>query len=110
MTVDYGSLNPYDFVIYLSAGIPTHLNDNPTLIYKEGVYYNIPNEYGENDWSITYKEQQQCLFRHFKTNRRYTHKYKFIIYEKQGTLYCDIDIRGNNSMIHSIYFTSIEQK
>lgn len=109
LTVDYGVLNPNDFVIYLSAGIPIHLNENPTLIYKEGVCYDIPNEYGENDWIITYKGQLQCLFRHFKTDRRYTHKYRFIIYEKQDTFYCDIDIRGKNSMFHSIHFTSIEQ-
>lgn len=105
LTVDYRGLNPNDFAIYLSAGIPIQLNENPILIYKEGVYYDIPNEYGENDWIITYKGQQQCLFRHFKTNRRYTHKYKFIVYEKQDTLYCDIDIRGKNRMFHTIHFS-----
>ena len=109
LAVDYGALNPYDFVIYMSAGIPIYLNDNPTLIYKEGVYHNIPNEYGENDWIITYKGQLQCLFRHFKTNKKYTHEYKFTFYEKRDTLYCDIDIRGNNSLFYSVHFTSSEQ-
>lgn len=107
LTLDCGALNPHDIVIYLSTGIPIHLNDNPTLIYKEGVHYTIPNEYGENDWIIIYKGQLQCMFRHFKTNSRYIHKYKFIIYEKQDTFYCDINIRGKNSMLHSIQFTPI---
>lgn len=110
--MDYGVLNPNDFEIYLSiysedASIITY--KNPILIYKEGVYYNIPNEYGENDWIIIYKGQQQCKFRHFKTNRRNTHKYKFVFYEKQDTLYCDIDIRGKNSMKHTFHFTAIDK-
>ena len=105
LTVDYGELNPNDFEIYLS--IFPEIRDKP--IYKEEVYYDIPNEYGENDWVIIYKGQQQCKFRHFKTNRRYAHKYKFIVYEKQDTIYCDIDIRGKNTIKHTFHFTAIEQ-
>jgi len=102
--VDYGELNPNDFEIYLS--IFPEINDR--LIYKAGVYHDIPNEYGENDWIIIYKGKQQCQFRHFKTNRRYTHKYKFAFYKKEDTFYCDIDIRGKNRMQDTSYFIAIE--
>lgn len=95
--VDCGTLYPNDFEIYLSAGLPLRCNDNLTIIYKNGSYYEIPNEYGENDWLIVYKGQKQCWFRHFKTNRRNTHKYKFAFFEKHDTLFCAIDIRGNNA-------------
>ncbi len=104
LTVDYGALSPNDFEIYLS--IFPEIRDKP--IYKDGVYYDVPNEYGENDWVIIYKDQQQCKFRHFKTNRRHTHKYKFVVSEKQDTIYCDVDIRGKNSLKHAFNFTAIE--
>ena len=110
LTVDYGMLNPNDFEIYLSAGIPIRLNENPTLIYKEGVYYDIPNEYGENDWVIIYKGRQQCKFGHLTLNRRRTHKYKFVIYEKQDTLYCDVNIRGKYGMKQTVYFTAASKE
>jgi hypothetical protein len=103
--VDYGELNPNDFEIYLS--IFPEFRDRP--IYKAKIYSDIPNEYGENDWIIVYKGQQQCKFRHFKTNRRYTHKYKFVFYEKQDTLYCDINIRGKNSIKNTLQFTPVER-
>ena len=102
LNVDYGKLNPNDFEISLS--IFPEFRDKK--IYQAGVYHDIPNEYGENDWVITYKGQQKCQFRHFKKNRRYTHKYKFVFYENQDTLYCDIDIRGKNSQKMTLYFIS----
>lgn len=109
LTVDFGNLNPNDFEIYLSDGIPLRYNKCPTLIYKDGVYYDIPNEYGENDWLIDYKGQKQCTFRHFKTNRRYTHRYKFAIFEKQDTLYCAINIRGKNSEKDTVVFVEKDE-
>ena len=103
--VYFENVNPNDFEILLSAGFPIRFNNNPYTIYKDGVYYDIPSEYGENDWVIDYKGQKQCAFRHFKTNWRYTHKYKFVIFEKQDTLYCAIDIRGKNSEKDTFIFT-----
>ena len=109
LTLDYGTLDTNDFKIYFSGhdgGYDGKLGYNHMPIYKAK---NIPFVYGENDWVITYKGQQQCKFRHFKTNRRYTHNYKFAIYEKQDTLYCDINIRGKNSMKQTFYFTAIDK-
>ncbi len=95
--VDCENLTPNDIEIYLSAGIPLRYNKNPTLIYKDDVCYDIPNEYGENDWLVIYKGQEKCIFRHFKTNRRHTHKYKFVFYEKHDTLFCAIDFHGKDA-------------
>ena len=106
LTVDFGNLNPNDFEIQLSLLLSNH---SPVIIYKDGVYYDIPNEYGENDWLINYKGQKQCKFRHFKTNRRYTHRYKFAIFEKQDTLYCAIDIRGKNSEKDTVVFVEKDE-
>ncbi len=46
--VYFENVNPNDFEILLSAGFPIRFNNNPDTIYKDGVYYDIPNEYGEN--------------------------------------------------------------
>ena len=104
LTVDFGNLNPNDFEIQLSLLLSNH---SPVIIYKDGVYYDIPNEYGENDWVIYYKGEKQCAFRHFKTNWRYTHRYKFAIFEKQDTLYCAINIRGKNPEKDTFCFTPV---
>ena len=108
LTVDFGNLNPNDFEIQLGLLIADTYH-SPVIIYKDGVYYDIPNEYGENDWLIDYKGQKQCTFRHFKTNRRYTHRYKFAIFEKQDTLYCAIDIRGKNSEKDTVVFVEKDE-
>ena len=62
LTINCKGLDSNDIEIYLSPGRPLQHNDNQsikyeylTLIYKNGVYYDIPNEYGENDWVINYK-------------------------------------------------------
>ena len=108
LTVDFGNLNPNDFEIQIGLLISDTYH-SPVIIYKDGVYYDIPNEYGENDWLIDYKGQKQCTFRHFKTNRRYTHRYKFAIFEKQDTLYCAIDIRGKNSEKDTVVFVEKDE-
>ena len=106
-SVDYGEFNRNDFEIYLLG----ELKIDTIPIYKDGIYYDIPDWYewyGPHNWIITYKGQLQCEFGHLILNRRYTHKYKFVFYEKQDTLYCDINIRGKNSMKDTFYFTTIE--
>ena len=108
LTVDFGNLNPNDFEIQIGLLISDTYH-SPVIIYKDGVYYDIPNEYGENDWLIDYKGQKQCTFRHFKTNRRYTHRYKFAIFEKQDTLYCAINIRGKNPEKDTVVFVEKDE-
>lgn len=108
LKVDCGTLNPNDIEIILSAGIPMRLNDSPTIIYKDGICYDIPNEYGENDWAINYKGQKQCAFRHFKTNCRHSHKYNFSFFGNHDTIYCIIDIRGKDAKKDTLIFKELE--
>ena len=96
ITVNCDGLNANDIAVYLSLYASDTDYNNPILIYKDNVYYDIPNEYGENDWVIYYKDQK-CTFRHFKTNRHYCHKYNFFIFEKNDTLYCARKIIGKNA-------------
>lgn len=105
MSIDFGTLNSNDVEIYLSI-FPGFRN---MPIYREGIYYDIPNEYGENDWIIIYKGQQQSKFRHIKTNRRNSHKYDLVFHEKLDTIFYDIDIKGGNSMKLSSYLAPIEE-
>ena len=114
LTIDCKGLDFNDIEIYLSAGYPLQRNDNKSikyeylsLIYKNGVYYDIPNEYGENDWVINYKNQKQCTFRHFKTNCRHRHRYKFGFFEKHDTLYCITDIRGKDAVTDTLFFSDL---
>ena len=114
LTIDCNGLDSNDVEIYLSPGYPLRYNDNLsikyeylTLIYKNGEYYDIPNEYGENDWVVNYKNQKQCTFRHFKTNWRHRHRYKFVIYEKHDTLFCTTDIRGKDADNNTFVFTDL---
>ena len=107
LTVDFGDLNPNDFEIHLSLDSEDTIY--PDLIYKDGVYYDIPNEYGENRWVIYYKGEKQCAFRHYKNNWRNTHRYKFAIFEKQDTLYCAINIRGKNSEKDTVVFVEKDE-
>ena len=111
LTVDFGDLNPNDFEIHLSLYSADTIYHNPIIIYKDGVYYDIPNEYGDNDWVIYYKGEKQCAFRHYKNNRNwnYSHRYKFAIFEKQDTLYCAINIRGKNSEKDTVVFVEKDE-
>ena len=105
LTIDYGELNPNDFKMYFSGydgGYDGKSGYNHKPIYE---VKDIPFVYGENNWVIIYKGKKQCKFRHFKTNWRHSHSYKFAFHERQDTLYCNIDIRGKNSLKHAVYFT-----
>ncbi len=56
------------------------------------------NEYGENDFLITYGNKYYLSFRQFKLNRRHQHDYHFKFYEKQDTIFVKVNIRGKDWM------------
>lgn len=62
--------------------------------YKEP----IVNEYGENDFLITYDNKLYFSFRHFKTNRRHQHDYSIHLFQRDGKTFVRVDIRGDNAM------------
>ena len=98
LQIDFGEIDQNNIEIYLSAGIPSRINDNPYLIYRDGYYYDIPNVYGENDWIIYYKKRQIIHFRHFKTNSQNNHIYNFKFRKADDSILCIVNIIGNNCM------------
>lgn len=52
------------------------------------------NAYGENDFVITYDNQYQLVFRHFKYNWKPQHDYNFHLYKKGEDIYVQVDVEG----------------
>jgi len=58
----------------------------------------IKNEYGENDFLITYNDEFYFSFRHFKTNWHHRHKYQFTIDKKSNNLFVEVKIIGEDQL------------
>jgi hypothetical protein len=56
------------------------------------------NDYGENDFLITYNNKYYFSFRQFKFNRSHQHNYNFHFYQKNDTIFIQADIRGKDDM------------
>lgn len=75
------------------------------MIFDENLTYDIPNEYGENDWHFNYKDSLYGYFRHFKTNRNDNHYYKFHFFQKGNKIFAAIEIKGVSKELKTISFT-----
>lgn len=60
----------------------------------------IENEYGENDFLITYNNYY-LSFRHFKLNRRHQHTYRFDIKKGKDQPIVSVKIEGKDGMSFS---------
>ena len=73
--------------------------DGAKLLFDSGSSQNeIPNEYGENDFLITYDNTYYLSFRHWKLNRRHQHNYYFKFYMKQDCIFVEVNIKGKDRM------------
>ena len=73
--------------------------DWSVIIFDNGNLKNeMPNEYGENDFLITYDDKYYLSFRQFKLNRRHQHDYYFKFYEKHNHVFVKINIKGQDGM------------
>lgn len=68
----------------------------------------IKNEYGENDFLITYNDEYYLSFRQFKFNRRHQHKYKFNFETSTNNPIVEVDIVGKDRMKFSREMIKIE--
>lgn len=59
---------------------------------------NLPNEYGENDFLITYADSLYFAFRHYKLNRRDQHDYEFDFSLQKDTVFVKTNIKGTFKM------------
>lgn len=56
------------------------------------------NEYGENDFLLTYNDQYYLSFRQFKFNRRHQHDYNFYFFQKHDRPFVRVSIAGKDAM------------
>ena len=56
------------------------------------------NEYGENDFLITYDNKYYLSFRQFKFSRRHQHDYNFHFFTKDSKVYVNASINGQDQM------------
>ncbi|MBO4233364.1 hypothetical protein FO675_03435 [Riemerella anatipestifer] len=68
------------------------------ILYDGKIKDKMMNEYGENDFLITYDDKYYFSFRQFKLNRRHQHDYKFHFYPKGDKIYIAVDIKGQDAM------------
>ncbi len=59
---------------------------------------NMLNDYGENDFLITYDNKYYFSFRQFKFNRNHQHDYNFHFFLKGNKLFVQVDIKGRDAM------------
>lgn len=69
-----------------------------TVVFDGKPKWNIKNEYGENDFLITYKDQYYLSFRQFKFNRRHQHLYKFNFKKSSNNPIVEVKIQGKSGM------------
>lgn len=70
-------------------------------IFDNNSAITIPEEYGENDWYLSYNNHH-IAFRHFKTNNRSDHDYRFHFFKENDTIKCKILIEGANPVARII--------
>lgn len=92
------SLKQKDFKIIIKIWETT----DSMYILKDDLINKIPEGYGENDWTIVYKDSLRCNFRHFKTNRTNDHFYKFRFFKQTNRIFCDVKIKGKNEIVSKI--------
>lgn len=78
---------------------------NRKVIYDGNIIYDIPNEYGENEWHFNYKDSLYGYFRHFKSNRNDKHNYTFHFFQKENNVFAEIKINGVSNELKTISFT-----
>ncbi len=82
-----------------SSDIDLFTNRNKYLLIYDGQNKNqIINDYGENDFLITYDNTHYLSFRHFKLNRRHQHIYDFELYKKDNNIFLKTNIKGENEI------------
>jgi len=72
--------------------------DKYLTVFDGNIRNKIFNEYGENDFLVTYDDKYYLTFRHFKIHSRAQHDYHFNFTKKQNTVILEVDIEGQDKM------------
>ncbi|MEO1419082.1 MAG: hypothetical protein AAFW00_27755 [Bacteroidota bacterium] len=96
--------------VKIEHGISVHTIDraNDSDLFKDREKYSIvfdgqpkekiENEYGENDFLITYHDKYYLSFRQLKLNRRHQHAYKFNFKGSEENPIVQVEIEGIDGM------------
>lgn len=69
-----------------------------TVLFDGKSKNNMINDYGENDFLITYDNKFYFSFRQFKLNRSHQHDYNFHLFQKDKKVFISADIKGKDAM------------
>jgi hypothetical protein len=69
-----------------------------TVLFDGKIKDNMINDYGENDFLITYDNKYYFSFRQFKLNRSHQHDYNFHFFQKDNKVFIRADIKGQDAM------------
>jgi hypothetical protein len=69
-----------------------------TVLFDGKTEDNMINDYGENDFLITYDNKYYFSFRQFKFNRSHQHDYNFHFFQKDNKVFIRADIKGQDAM------------
>ncbi len=69
-----------------------------TVLFDGITKENMINDYGENDFLITYDNKYYFSFRQFKLNRNHQHDYNFYFFQKNNKIFVRTDINGKDGM------------
>ena len=72
--------------------------DKYAVLFDGSLKNKMINEYGENDFLITYDNRCYLSFRQFKTNRRHQHDYYFGFFNNNGNVFVTVEIKGENPL------------
>jgi hypothetical protein len=72
--------------------------DKYNLLFDKRNIHKPINDYGENDFLITYADSVYLSFRQFKFNRRHQHDYKFHFSLQDSVIFVKVDIQGQDKM------------
>lgn len=72
--------------------------DKYLTIYDGREKNKIFNEYGENDFLVTYDDKLYLTFRHFKLHHRAQHDYHFNFIKMKNNIILEVNIEGQDKM------------
>jgi hypothetical protein len=101
-------LDPNKIKIYFGISVNTINRSNDEFVFKNmGKYLTIYdgneknkifNEYGENDFLVTYDDKFYLTFRHFKLHHRSQHNYNFNFKKRKKSVILEVNIEGQDKM------------
>jgi len=72
--------------------------ENYTVLFDGKTKNNMINDYGENDFLITYDNKFYFSFRQFKLNRSHQHDYNFHFFQRDNKVFIRAEIKGKDAM------------